>query len=50
LLSLPQRERAREVVGAPTTIGRRLVDALAYAGKTESTVLLAESEALDAEL
>jgi len=36
------RDQAREVVGAPTAIGRRLVNALAYAGKMESTVLLEE--------
>jgi len=30
LLSLPQEDQAREVVGAPTGIGRRLTNALAY--------------------
>jgi len=50
LLSLPQGDQAREVVGAPTEIGRRLTNALAYAGRTESTILLEEPEALDAEL
>jgi len=50
LLSLPQGDQAREIVGAPTAIGWRLVNALAYAGRTESTVLLEESETLGAEL
>ena len=50
LLSLPQGDRAREVVGAPTEIGRRLTNALAYVGRVESTVLLEEPETLDAEL
>ena len=39
-----------EVVGAPTGIGRRLTNALAYGGQTESTVLLEEPETLNAEL
>jgi hypothetical protein len=50
LLSLPQGDQAREIIGAPTAIGRRLTNALAYAGSTESTVLLEEPETLDAEL
>jgi len=50
LLSLPQGDQAREIVGAPTEIGRRLTNALAYAGRTETTVLLEEPETLDAEL
>ena len=50
LLSLPQGDQAREVVGAPTAVGRRFTNALAYAGSTESTVLLEELEALNAEL
>ena len=50
LLSLPQGDQAREVVGAPTGIGRRLTNALAYGGQTENTVLLQEQETLDAEL
>jgi len=37
-------------VGAPTEIGRRLTNALAYAGATESIVLLEEPETLDASL
>jgi len=45
-----QGDQAREIVGAPTAIGRRLTNALAYAGRTESTVLLEEPESLDAEL
>ena len=32
LLSLPQGDQAREVVGAPTQIGRRLTNALARSG------------------
>ena len=50
LLSLPQGGQARKVVGAPTGIGRRLTNALACGGRTESTVLLEEPETLDAEL
>jgi len=38
------------VVGAPTGIGRRLKNALAYGGQTERTVLLEEPETFDAEL
>jgi len=38
------------VVGAPTEIGRRLKNALAYGGQTERTVLLEEPETLHAEL
>ena len=38
------------MMGAPTGIGRRLTNALAYGGQTESTVLLEEPETLDAEL
>jgi len=37
-------------VGAPTVIGRRLTNALAYGGRTESTVLLEEPETLEVEL
>jgi len=37
-------------MGAPTGIGRRLTNVLAYGGQTESTVLLEEPETLDAEL
>jgi len=50
LLSLPPGDQAREIVGASTTIGRRLMEALAYAGRTERTVLLEEPETLDAGL
>ena len=50
LLSLPQGDQVREVVGAPTAIGRRLTNALAHRGRTESTLLLEEPETLDAEL
>jgi hypothetical protein len=51
LLSLPDGEQAREVVGARSEIGRRLKNALALArrGRTETTVLLEEPEVLDAE-
>ena len=38
------------MAGAPTEIGRRLTNALAYAGSTERTVLLEEPETLDAVL
>jgi ribonuclease HI len=49
LLSLPDGDQAREVVGAVSEIGKRLKNALAYRGRTETTVLLEEPEALDAE-
>jgi len=47
LLSLPQRDQAREIVSAPTAIGRRLTNALGYAGRTETldAELLQEKEA-----
>jgi len=41
--------QAREIAGAPTESGRRLTSALAYGGRTESTVLLEEPETLDAD-
>ena len=50
LLSLPRGDKAREVVGAHTTIGQRLSTAVAYTGRTEETVLLGDPETLDAEL
>jgi len=50
LLRLPQGDQAREVVGAPSEIGRGLTKALANAGRTESTVLLEEPETLNAVL
>jgi len=50
LLSLPLEHQARQVVGAPTGIGRRLTNALAHGGQTEVTVLLEEPETLEAEL
>jgi len=50
LLRLPQGDQAWEIVGAPTAIGRRLTNVLAYAGRTETTVLLPEPETLNAEL
>ena len=50
LLSLSQGGQAREVVGAPTAIGRRPTNALAHRGQVESTVLLEEPETLDAVL
>ena len=49
-LSLPPGDQAWEIVGAPTAIGRRLTNAVAYDGRSESTVLLEETETLDAEL
>jgi len=51
LLSLPDGDQAREVVGARSGIGGRLKNALALAhrGRTETTVLLEEPEALEAE-
>jgi len=50
LLSLPRGDQARETVGTPTAIGRRLTNALTYAGRMESTVLLDDPEILNAEL
>jgi len=50
LLSLPQGDQAREVVGAPTAIGRRLTDAPAYTRSAGGAVLIEEPETLDAEL
>ena len=50
LLSLPRGDQGRGIVGAKTAIGRRLTNALAHRGQTESTVLLEEPEILDAEL
>ena len=51
LLSLPQGDRAREVVGAQTALGNRLATALNYTWtETEETVLLEEPETFDAEL
>jgi len=50
LLSLPQGDQAREIVGAPTIIGRRLTNALAHSRRAESTVLLEEPDALDADI
>ena len=50
LLSLPYGGQAGEVVGAPTAIGRRLTNTLAYAGRTASIVLLKEPETLNTEL
>jgi len=44
---LTQGEQAQKVVGAPTELGRRLTNALAYTGSTEKTVLLDEPETLD---
>ena len=50
LVSLPHGDQAREIVGAPTAVGRRLTNALAYAGRTENIVLLESPETLDGEL
>jgi hypothetical protein len=49
LFSLPDGDLAREVVGAASEIGERLKNALAHRGRRETTVLLEEPEALDAE-
>ena len=49
-LSLPPGDQAWEIVDAPTAIGRRLTNAVAYDGRAESTVLLEETETLDTEL
>jgi len=51
LLSLPQGDRAREVVSAQTAIGNRLATALNYTWTaTEETILLEEPEIFDAEI
>jgi len=51
LLSLPEGEQAREVVGTNTAIGRRLGSVLKYTWtETEKTVLLEEQQTFDAEL
>jgi len=50
LLDFPQGDQAREIAGAPTTIGRSLTNTLAYAERTESIALLEEPETLDEEL
>ena len=51
LLSLPEGERARGIVSAPTALGKRLSKALGYTWtETERTVLLEELEYFDAEL
>ena len=50
LPSLTQGDQAREVVGAPTQIGRRLTNAPTYSGRTEGMVLLEKVETFDAEL
>src|SRR3978361_1482916 len=49
LLSLPDGDQVRDVVGAVSVIGKGLKNALAHRGRTETTVLLEEPEALDAE-
>src|SRR3978361_2124381 len=49
LLSLPDGDQVRDVVGAVSVIGKGLKNALAHSGRTETTVLLEEPEALDAE-
>jgi len=43
-------DQEREVVGAPTTIGKRLENALECSGRTESIVLLEGSGTLEAKL
>jgi hypothetical protein len=47
--TIPRGDQAKEVVGATSWTGRRLKNALAYTGRTETTVLLEETEALGAE-
>jgi ribonuclease HI len=51
LLSLPDGDQAREMVGAKTGLGRRSKNALALAhrSRTETTILVEEPEALDGE-
>ena len=49
LLSVPDGDQAREVVGARSGIGGRLKNALVHRGSTEMTVLLEELEALNTE-
>jgi len=50
-LSLPQGERARDVVGTGTEIGKRLGVALCYSWtETEKTILPEEPELLEAAL
>jgi len=50
LLGLPHRDQARKIVGAPTGIGPRLTNALAYTRRAEDKVLLEDPETLDGEL
>jgi len=50
LLTLLHGDQAREIEGAMVAIGRRLTNALAYGGRTESIVRLEEPETLDGEL
>ena len=51
LLSLPQREEARDIVKVPTTIGKRLAAALENRWTaTEETVLLEDLESFEAAL
>jgi len=48
LLSLPEGEQARRVVGAPSGIRKRIETALGYAGRTEEIVLPASPEKIGA--
>jgi len=50
LLSLPQSDQAREVIGATPSIGQRLEHVLDSSGRTESTFLLEEPETRDADM
>jgi hypothetical protein len=60
LLSLPQGDPAREAVGAASAVGKRFKRALGYSGRLEctlwylgrmeTTVLLEEPEAFDADI
>jgi hypothetical protein len=49
LLGLPKGDQAKEVVGAASSIGKRLESALGYSGRTKTTALPEELEAFDAD-
>ena len=48
LLSLPESDRAKELVGSRSAIGRRLQTTIGYSGRTEPVILLDAPESLDA--
>jgi len=48
--SAHRRATRQGIVGITTAIGRRLTEAPAYVGRTESSVLLVKTETLDAKL